>query len=34
MSRVKDVSPAGTLKDVNDNFDTLAPLIDGNADGR
>jgi hypothetical protein len=33
MPDLKPVQIAGWLKDVNDNFDTVAPLIGGDADG-
>ncbi len=33
MPELKPVSSAGWLKDVNDNFDSLEPIIGGDADG-
>ena len=33
MSELKPIQIAGWLKDVNDNFDTLEPLIAGDGDG-
>jgi hypothetical protein len=33
MPALKDLTPAGLLKDIHDNFQTLEPLVSGDGDG-